>query len=107
MAAQVIIREYADLAVTYGKVVQAPAEPGLADQTIATIVTTSVASAAFGANTRVIAISTPAAEAVTCAFSATPGATPTASATTFLLPGNSVFFFGVRPGDKVALFELA
>lgn len=107
MAAQVIIREYADVAVTYGKVVQAPAEPGLVDQTITTIVTTSVPSAAFGANTRMIALSTPAAEGVTCAFSATPGATPTASATTFLLPANSLLFFSVRPGDKVALFELA
>jgi hypothetical protein len=50
-----------------------------------------------------IAVSTPAAEGVTCEF----GTAPVAEAGNFLLPGNSVFFFGVRPGDKVAFFELA
>jgi hypothetical protein len=107
MAAQVIIREYANIAGVFGNAVQAPAEPAITDQTIATILTTSVPSAAFNANTRMIAVSTPAAEGVTCLFSATPGATPVADATNFLLPANSLFFFGVRPGDKVAFFELA
>ena len=107
MAAQVIIREYANLGVAFGNLVQAPAEPALVDQTIATIITTSVPSAAFSANTRMIGVSTPAAEGVTCSFSATPGATPVAAAGSFLLPANSLFFFGVRPGDKVAFFELA
>jgi hypothetical protein len=103
MAAQVIIREYANLAVAFGNLIQAPAEPAIADQTITTILTTSVPSAAFNVNTRMIAVSTPAAEGVTCEF----GTAPVAEAGNFLLPGNSVFFFGVRPGDKVAFFELA
>jgi len=99
------LREYADIAVTYGKYLQAGAEPATADQTITTSGTTA-ASAAFNANTRLIAISTPAGQAVACLFSATPGATPTALITSLRLPANSIVFFGVRPGDKVALIDV-
>lgn len=99
------IREYADVAVTFSKYVQVGAEPANADQTITTSGTTA-ASAAFGANTRLIAVSTPAAQAVACAFSATPGATPTATVTNFRIPANSIMFFGVRPGDKIALIDV-
>lgn len=99
------IREYADIAHTFSKTVQAGAEPGIADQTISTS-GASAASNAFNANTRLIAISTPAAQAVACLFSATPGATPTALVTSLRLPANSLFFFGVKPGDKVALIDV-
>ncbi len=99
------IREYADIAHTFSKTVQAGAEPAITDQTISTSGTTA-ASNAFNTNTRVIAISTPAAQAVACLFSATPGATPTALVTSLRLPANSMFFFGVKPGDKVALIDV-
>lgn len=98
------IREYSD--VSLSSRAQAPSEPAQADQTITTSVA-SAASNAFGANTRIIAISTPAAQAVCCLFSATRGATPTALVTSLRLPANSLFFFGVYPGDKVALIDVA
>lgn len=99
------IREYADIAHTFSKTVQAGAEPAIADQTVTTS-GASAASAAFNANTRVIAISTPAAQAVACLFSQTPGATPTAAITNLRLPANSLLFFGVKPGDRVALIDV-
>jgi hypothetical protein len=99
------LREYADIAHTFSKTVQAGAEPAIADQTITTS-GTSAASNAFDANTRVICISTPAAQAVCALFSATAGATPTALVTSLRLPANSMIFFGVKPGDKVALIDV-
>jgi len=99
------IREYANGAAVSGNLVQAGAEPALADQTVTTSAA-SAASNAFNANTYLIAISTPAAQAVCCLFSATRGATPTALVTSLRLPANSIFFFGVRPGDKVALIDV-
>lgn len=95
------IREYADLAVTFSKVAQAPAEPAIADQTVTTS-GTSAQSAAFNANTRLIAVSTPAAQAVCIGF----GANPTATTSMLRLPSNSVFFFGVVPGQKAALIDV-
>lgn len=100
------IREYADIAVTWGgKYVQAGAEPALADQSV----TTSGVSAekTLGSNTRMIAVSTAAAQAHCIAFSATPGAAVTATTSNLRLPANSLFFFGVRPGDHVALIDVA
>lgn len=99
------IREYADVAVTFGKHAQCGAEPAIADQTITTSGTTA-ASNAFNANTKLIAISTPAAQAVCCAFSATPGASTAATTSNLRLPANSIFFFGVKPGDKVNLIDV-
>lgn len=95
------IREYADIAVTYGKYVQAGAEPGIADQTVTTSAS-SAQSSAFNANTNVIAISTPAAQAVACVF----GSNPTALTSSLRLPANSMLFFGVKPGHKVALIDV-
>ena len=100
------LREYANIAAAFGVSVQAGAEPGIADQTITTS-GTSAPSSAFNANTRVLCISTPAAQAVACLFSATPGATPTALTSSLRLPANSMVFFGVRPGDIVALIDVA
>jgi len=99
------LREYANAAAVHGNLVQAGAEPGLADQTITTSGTTAPSNA-FHANTQMIAISTPAAQAVACLFSPTRGATPTALVSSLRLPANSIFFFGVRPGDKVALIDV-
>lgn len=103
--ATAIVREYSDTAPTFGRGASAPQEPAQTDQTITTSGTTAP-SAAFGANTRLIAISTPAAQAVAVKFSATPGATPTALVTSLRLPANSVFFFGVRPLDIVAFIDV-
>lgn len=95
------IREYADIGVTYGKYMQAGAEPANADQTVTTSAS-SAQSAAFGAQTRMIAISSPAAQAVSCLF----GDNPTAAVTNLRLPANTVMFFGVKPGQKVALIDV-
>ena len=84
------VREYADIAVTFGKYAQAGAEPAIAE------------SNAFNANTRLIAISTPAAQAVCALF----GDNPTALVTSLRLPANSIVFFGVKPGQKVALIDV-
>lgn len=99
--ATAFIREYADIGVTYGKYLQAGAEPGLADQTVTTS-GTSAQSNAFNANTQLIAISTPAAQAVACVF----GSNPTALVSSLRLPANSIVFFGVKPGHKVALIDV-
>lgn len=78
-----------------------PVEPGL-DQTAITTSAASAQSAAFNAKTRMIAISTPAAQAVACLF----GYNPTALVTSLRLPANSVFFFAVTAGMKVALIDV-
>lgn len=103
--AQVIIREFADIGITASKYIQAPAEPKLADQTIATSAS-SAASSAFNASTRLLGISTPAASAVAYEVSPTPGATPTALVTGQRLPANSLIYIGVRPGDKIAFIDV-
>jgi hypothetical protein len=95
------IREYEGLAVTTNAVAQAGSEPGQADQTVTTS-GTSAQSNAFGNKTVLIAISTPAAQAVCCAF----GTNPTATTSNLRLPANSLFFFGVSPGHKVALIDV-
>lgn len=97
------IREYANVSPAIGA--QIPQEPTLVDQTVTTS-GTSAASNAFSENTRMICISTPAAQAVCCLFSASRGATPTALTSSLRLPANSIFFFGVNPGDKVALIDV-
>lgn len=105
--ATAIIREYADIKVLWaGRSVMAPSEPAIATQIITTSATTAP-SAAFNTNTQFVGIHTPAAQAVAVEFSATAGATPTAVANgTPRLPSNSVFYFGVKSGDKVALVDV-
>ncbi len=95
------IREYADIAVTYGKYLQAGAEPAEADQVITTGAT-HAESAAFGANTRLIAIATPAAQAECVAF----GLAPVATTSNLRLPANSLIYFGVKPGYKVSFIDV-
>lgn len=94
------IREYAALGL-HGAV-QAPMEPAIATQDALTTSGTSAQSDTFNDNTKFIAISTPAAQAVGCAF----GANPTADANSLRLPANGLFFFGVVPGQKVALIDV-
>jgi hypothetical protein len=95
------LREYADIAHTFSKTVQAGAEPAITDQ----IITTSGASAqsaAFNTNTRIVCLSTPAAQAVSCVF----GDDPTAAVTNLRIPANTMVFFGVKPGQKIALIDV-
>ena len=95
------IREYADVAVTHSKYAPCGAEPAIADQTVTTS-GASAQSAAFNTNTRLIVISTPAAQAVCALF----GDSPTALVTSLRLPANSMVWFGVKPGQKVALIDV-
>lgn len=100
--ATVRIREYADIASTYGKQAQAVAEPGLVDQAVSTS-GASAQSAAFGDNTTLLAISVPGDNAVAYLV----GANPTALTTTSLrLPANSLVYVGVRKGQKIAFIDV-
>ena len=102
--ATVIVREFADVSSTIRG--QVPQEPKMADQAITTSAS-SAASSAFGASTRLLGVSTPAAGAVAYEVSATPGATPTAVANqSQRLPANSLVYIGVRPGDKIAFIDV-
>ncbi len=95
------IREYEDISSPLGKATQAPQEPGVADQTVTTSGTTAQ-SAAFNARTNLIAISTPATQAVAYVV----GVNPTALVTSLRLPSNSVFFVAVKPTHKIALIDV-
>ena len=95
------IREYAAMGITANALAQAPLEPAMADQIITTGAT-AAASAAFGSQTTLVAVSTPAAQAVCVLF----GSAPIAGVINLRLPSNSVFFFGVKPGDKVSLIDV-
>ena len=61
--------------------------------------TTSTASAAFAADTNIVRIISDA--DVFLEF----GAAPTALATAIKLPANTVEYFAVNPGDKVAAYD--
>jgi hypothetical protein len=101
--ANITIREYADVAHTIGKVVQAGAEPCNTTQAVASSAA-HAESAAFGVNTRLVAIATVAASALAVEFGLAPVATALGS---LRLPANSVTYFGVRPGDKVSIIDAA
>lgn len=94
--ATAIVREYDGIDV------QSPVEPGVTTQAITTS-GTSAQSAAFDGRTMLIAISTPAAQAVAVQF----GSNPTATTSHLRLPANSLFFFRVSPGHKVAMIDVA
>lgn len=104
--ATVIVREFSDTAVGFGHPLPVVAEPAQTDQTITTSAT-SAPSAAFGANTRLIGISTPAASAVAYQVGATQGATTVAVAgTSQRLPANSLIYIGVRPGYIISFVDV-
>lgn len=96
--AAIAIREYAALAL-HGAV-QAGQEPAIADQVV-TSGAGSTQSAAFNADTRFVAISTVAATGLSILF----GDNPTATTNHLRIPPNSLVFFGVKPGQKVAVID--
>lgn len=61
--------------------------------------TTSAQSAAFAADTKFIRVVADAAAHIAV------GDNPTATATSMFLPANSVEFFGVKGGDKIAAYD--
>lgn len=97
----VYIREYADLAVAFGKSMQVGAEPAsvAADQKIANLVT-SVASAAFNANTNMVCVHTDAIISITFGMTA-----PTATTGHLRMAADTTMFFGVRPGMFLAVID--
>lgn len=104
--AVVIVREYSDVASTFGGGAPAPAEPAQTDQVITTSAS-SAATAAFGANTRLVGVSTPAAGAVAMQVGASPGVTTAAVANASArLPANAVLYFGVRPGFIMSFVDV-
>lgn len=96
--AQVILREYANVGVQTRSLDMQ--EPANADQTL-TSSAVSAQSAAFNAETRLITIST-----VSTALAVAFGKNPTALITSLRLPGNGLYKFAVRPGDKVAVIDV-
>lgn len=74
--------------------------PPLATQKVA-IGGTTTASAAFNAKTRMIAIHTDAICSIE--FSATPGATTAATASSKRMAANTTEYFEVNPADKVSV----
>lgn len=79
-----------------GRILPAGSEPSIAVQKIA-ITVGSVQSAAFNAQTGFVMINTDAPCSI--AF----GQNPTADATKTRLPLDGIAYFGVNPGDKVAV----
>lgn len=97
--AVVYISEYAEAPnIKTGQMLAAGSEPSLAEQTVA-IGAGSVQSAAFNAKTRFIRLHTDA----VCSYKF--GSNPTATATTPRMAANSTEYFGVVPGDKVAIIQ--
>jgi len=91
------IQEYAELGRDgNARTIQAGQEPPLASQTVA-IGGASVQSSAFSAKTHLVRIHTDAICSVKF------GANPTVTATDARIAANSTEFFGVLPGDKVAV----
>jgi hypothetical protein len=91
------ISEYDRQCIDYLRLgVPAPQEPSIAEQSVA-IGGTSAASAAFNAKTKFVRVHTDAICSI--AF----GVSPTAVATAKRMAAGQTEFFGVRPGDKVAV----
>lgn len=91
------ISEYIDMPQHNGQVIQCGREPSLAEQYVS--FTTTTQSAAFNAKTKFIRLH------VKTAASYKFGANPTATVTTPRMAAGSTEFFGVNPGDKVALVD--
>lgn len=94
--AVLFISEYDNVARDNIGMVQAGQEPAIATQTVA-IGVGSVQSGAFSAQTKFVRIHTDAICSVKF------GVNPTAAATDARLAANQTEFFGVRPGQKVAV----
>lgn len=100
--ATVVIREYANIAFPSSAAVQAVQEPGLADQSVSTSAS-SAQSTAFNENTRLIAIATPASQAVAYVV----GDNPTALTSSLRLPANALVYLGVKKGQKIAFIDVS
>lgn len=92
------ISEYDNVARDNIGTVQAGQEPAIATQTVA-ISGGSTQSSAFNANTKFVRIHTDAICSVKF------GSNPTATSTSARLAANQTEFFGVRPGEKVAVIS--
>lgn len=90
------VSEFGDLAM--GRA-QAGSLPPLASQTVAIGGTSAASTNAFGPNTRMIRVHTDA------ICSVAVGPTPTAVATAMRMSADSTEFFGVTPGDKIAVIS--
>lgn len=77
---------------------QVPSTPAAVVQTPITIGGASVQSAAFAAGTNLIEVSTDA----ICSI-AVGGASPSATTNNTRLPADTIIYFGVRPGEKLAV----
>ena len=97
--AKLYISEYAEIAhQPYGaEAISAMQEPAIADQTPVVIGAGSLQSSAFNGATRVVRVHTDAICSI--AF----GVNPTATANNKRLAANSTEYFGVEPGQKLAV----
>ncbi len=92
------ISEYGGLVQTSGGVAPHPNEPALAIQDVD--YTVSAESAAFGANTKLIRVVSDGLAMLK--FGASP---QTATAVHARLPADVIEYFGVNPGDVVAVYD--
>lgn len=97
--ASLFIREYANIAGARGRSAPVPMEPGT-DQSVLTF-STSAASAAFGATTKLVRIYSD------TAFHYVVAADPTATTSHLKWPASTPCEFGVLPGQKVAVIAAA
>lgn len=97
--AKVYISEYQEGAKEYPtpRPIAAAQEPTVAEQTPITSSGTSAQSAAFNSTTKLVRIHTDG--IISVAF----GVNPTADVNSKRLAANTTEYFGVRPGDKVAV----
>lgn len=92
--AKLYIREFESMPTMGGADPQIWPEPGT-DQTPLTY-STAAASAAFGTNTKYVAITSDG------IFSYVVGANPTATTNHFRVPANTLLSFAVTPGHKIS-----
>lgn len=97
--AKLYISEYSAMAKAWATPdsIAAPQEPCITDQTPVVIGAGSLQSAAFNGATRVIRVHTDA----ICSIAI--GANPTATADNKRMPANATEYFGVAPGQKLAV----
>ena len=95
--AKLYISEYVAMPKHLGQLVMAGLEPAVAIQTPVVIGGGSLQSAAFNAETKFVRLHTD----VICSVAF--GTNPTATANSARLAANQTEFFGVNPGDKVAV----
>lgn len=95
--AKLYISEFAGLRHRFHPI-QVPSAPPVVEQTPVVIGGGSLQSAAFSASTHLIGLS---ADAI-CSVSV-GGANPSATINNFRLPADTIVYFGVVPGDKVAV----